>query len=89
MCDPFEMWLCLYYAQWQCFPIKQLNEAASETIDGLSNDLTKIANDEVHDSKINLTEFATSVGLIQEGDGLEDAKEAVRRRVIPRLLLPQ
>lgn len=52
---------------------------SSEAIDGLSNDLTTIANNEVHNSKINLAGFATAVSLIQAGDGLEKAKEAVRK----------
>ncbi len=57
MCDPplngddrLEMWLCLYYDKWQSFPILQLNEAASVAMDGLSNNLTKITNDEVHNA---------------------------------------
>lgn len=77
--DRLEMWLCLYFAKWNCFPVKQLDDAANETFSKLKQELLDIANDAVDNPRIDLREFATSVGLIEEGDGLEKAKEVVNK----------
>lgn len=75
--DRLEMWLCIYFAKWNCFPVKQLDDSANETVSKLLKELLDTATDKIDNPRIDLKKFATAVGLIEEGDSLEKAKEAV------------
>lgn len=78
--DRLEMWLCLYFAKWNCFPVKQLDDSANETLSKLLQGLLDKANDEAGktDIPVDLKEFATSVGLVKEEDSLETAKKKIK-----------
>lgn len=92
ICDPeitdedrLNLWLCIYYAQWNEFPVKQMNDAVDngykEVMDFLSGTpgASKAVND--HLATLDIQNVGVAIGICSASDSLEVAQVLMKAAV--------